>query len=98
MARTSRTQFYISRPPAAVQTRSETTPAGIPRSGSCASAERTPFPDGAGVRSGLFTDVCFAVCCRCGRAEQPAVGSPQRGLRLTASWLAAWFNMSTGVH
>ncbi len=98
MARTSRTQFYISRLPAAVQARSETTLAGIPRSGSCPPADRSPFPNGAGARSGLFADVCFAVCRHCGRAKQPAVANLQRGLRLTPSWLAARVNMSTGVH
>jgi hypothetical protein len=98
MARTLRTQFYISRLLAAVQTRSETALAGIPRSGSCPPADRSLFPNGAGVPGGLFINACSAVCRGCGRDERAAAVSLKQGLRLTASWLAESANMSTGVH
>ena len=97
MARILHTKFYISRLLAAVQSRCETPLAAIPRSGSCRPADRPLFPDGAGVRSGLFINACCAVCRHCRCDAQVAVANLEQALRLTASGLAARVNMSTRV-
>ena len=84
MTRTPRTQFYISRLLAAVQTRSETTRAGILRFDSCPPVERSLCLHGTGVRSGLFIIAWFAACHDHGRVDRAAMAQLEQGLRLTA--------------
>ena len=97
MARTPRTEFYISRLLAAVQTRSETTLAAIVRFDNCPPVERSRCLHGTGVRSRLFSNARFAGCRDHGRDEQAATTRLEQGLRLTAFWLAECAHVSTRV-
>jgi hypothetical protein len=97
MARTPRTQFYISRLLEAVQTRGETTLAAMLRFDSCPPGERSLRLRGTGVRGRLFSNARFAVCRDHGRDDLAAIAHLEQGVRLPVFWFAECASVSAGV-